>query len=507
MHGLAAFAGNVTSQSGEDGILAEIFRRIGTAHRSCVEFGAWNGKHLSNTWSMWHEQGWRAVLIEGEPERHAALASSLADFPRVRAICAYVRPEGENSLDSLLARCGLERDFDLLSIDVDGDDYHIWRGLNRFQARVVVVEYNPTIPPELELVQRKGGYFGASARSLVSLASTKGYRLACCTKTNCIFVDAACWDALGLGAFTLEDVFPRGHLTYVINSYDGKTYLNRIPTYSHQLPPLTPGVLVRELRTSLSPDLSGAERPAEPGSALSPVRIFGLPENPPRGGLAWRALRFVWRAFVATPAGAPAGKLLAQWRRRRNAGAAIEAWEQQGRPVPPPHAYKERVVREYARRHALLVLVETGTYLGDMVEAVGTGFRQIYSIELDRELHRRAAPRFAARGNVAIMQGDNGKVLPQVLAGIEGPALFWLDGHYAADITARGDKDTPIVRKLESISRHPVKRHVILIDDARCFDGTHDYPTLKELEDAARQYWPASAFEVRDDIIRIAPAR
>jgi hypothetical protein len=317
MQDIAEFAHNVTSQFGEDGIIAEIFRRIGTVHPSCVEFGAWDGKHLSNTWSLWHEQGWRAVLIEGHPERHAALARSLADFPQVRALCAYVQPEGENGLDSLLANCGLEHDFDLLSIDVDGDDYHIWRGLNQFRPRVVVIEYNPTIPPDLELVQHKGGYFGASARALVLLASAKGYRLACCTQTNCFFVDAVCWDMLGIAQPTLEDVFQRDNLTYVINSYDGKTYLNRIPTYSGALAGLTPGVLVHELRATLSRDSALADRPAEPRNALSQVRIFSLPHHRPQGGFARRISRYMWNAFTKTPIGTIAGKLKQNWLRSR----------------------------------------------------------------------------------------------------------------------------------------------------------------------------------------------
>jgi hypothetical protein len=479
MPDLATFAANVTSQSGEDGILAEVFRRIGVAHRSCVEFGAWDGKYLSNTWPLWHDQGWRAVLIEGHAERHAALVRSLGDFPRVSAVCAYVQPEGESSLDNLLARSGLEQDFDLLSIDVDGDDYHIWRGLSGFRPRVVVVEYNPTIPPELALVQRKGGYFGASARALEALAADKGYRLAACTKTNCIFVDARLWGALGVGHASLEQLFPRGHLTYVISAYDGRTYLSRVPTYAEALP------------TATSP-LS----PAEPSGQLVPVRIFG-----------GSVLRSLWRAFVRTRAGAPVGRLRESWSRKRHDNAALAAWERQGRPVPPPHAHKQRVLREYADRHGLGVLVETGTYLGDMVNAVRGEFRQIYSIELDPALQRRAAERFADRENITILQGDSARVLPALLAQLDSPALFWLDGHYSADITAKGEKDTPIVSELEGIAAHSLKGHVILIDDARCFNGTHDYPTLKELEGIARRHWPASSFEVQDDIIRIAPSR
>jgi hypothetical protein len=504
-----AYASNVTSQSGEDGILAEIFRRIGTAHKSCVEFGAWDGKYLSNTWSMWHDQGWRAVLIEGNPERHEQLAGSLSEFPAVATLCAYVQPEGKFGLDNLLAGTGIEQDFDLLSIDVDGDDYQIWQGMEQFRPRVVVVEYNPTIPPELELVQKRGGYFGSSASALVSLATSKGYRLVCCTKTNCIFVDANLWDALGLDEVKLEDVFPRGHLTYVINSYDGKTYLNRIPTYSYQLSPLTSGVLFDELRASLSPDFYSVERPAEPATAVLPVRIFSFAEQPPQSSLAWRAVRRLWRAFVATRLGAPIGsfigKLKLHWRQQRESRAAIASWEKLGCPVPPPHAYKQRVVREYARKNRLHFMVETGTYLGDMVEAMRAGFQHVYSIELDGELCRRATQRFAARPNVTIVQGDSGQVLSGLIGNLPRPTLFWLDGHFSADITARGDKDTPILKELESIACHPVKRHVILIDDARCFNGTNDYPTLKELEATAYRYWPESSFEVRDDIIRITP--
>ena len=501
---LRTFAEDVTSQSGEDGIIAEIFRRIGVEHNCCVEFGAWDGKHLSNTWSMWHEQGWRAVLIEGNPERHAALARSLANFPKVRALCAYVQPEGENALDNLLAGCGLEQDFDLLSIDVDGDDYHIWRGLKRYRPRVVVIEYNPTIPPDLELVQSKGAYFGASARALVSLADAKGYRLACCTKSNCLFVDSSHWGALGGGELALEEVFPRGNLTYVISAYDGRSYLNRIPTYLDRLQTLTPGSLVRQLNTLVSS--SQNSRTPDEGNSLLPVRVFSLPIQPPQGSFARRIFRYSWRAFASTPIGAPIAGLTRKWRRRwRDDRAAISAWTQQGRPVPPPHAYKRRVVRQYAQRYGLQVLVETGTYLGDMVEAMRTKFRSVYSIELDRDLYQRAVQRFAKRKNVVIVQGDSGKVLPEVLGRLSVPALFWLDGHYSAEITARGDTDTPIVSELESIATHPIKRHVILIDDARCFDGSHDYPTLDEIERIAGEYWPDSTFDVQDDVIRIAP--
>ena len=216
-----------------------------------------------------------------------------------------------------------------------------------------------------------------------------------------------------------------------------------------------------------------------------------------------QAMRAVWRRFAATRIGEPIARLRAEWLARK----AVAAWEAAGRPVPPPHAYKAHVVREYGRRFGVHVLVETGTYLGDMLEAARPGFAELYSIELDRELHQRAVQRFARRENVKILCGDSAEILPQLVADLDGPALFWLDGHYSAGITARGGKDTPIIAELEAIARHPASGHVILIDDARCFDGTHDYPTLWELEGVASRHWPHHVFEVKDDIVRIHPER
>jgi len=494
-----SFAGNVTSQSGEDGILAEIFNRIGVTHRTCVEFGAWDGKYLSNTWSLWHEQGWRAVLIEGDVQRHATLLRSLAYFPKVDAICAYVRADGENSLDNLLRRVDVPEDFDLLSIDVDGDDHHIWRSMIRFRPRVVIVEYNPTIPPELELVQAEGGYFGASARALVSLAEKKGYRLACCTDTNCVFVAAMCWDALGIGEVALEDAICRRHITYVISSYAGESYLTRTPTYA-ALPPAGFGAALGQLRVALSLG-SRPRAPVETEVSLVPVQMFALAATAPSREAARRALRSMWHRFAATRIGAPIARSRTRWLARK----AIAAWESAGRPVPPPHAYKQRLLRDCSRAHGARVLVETGTYLGDMLEALREDFGQVYSIELDRELHERAIRRFAGRRNVSILCGDSATVLPRLLDSISHPALFWLDGHFSAGITARGDKDTPVVAELEAIARHPVRGHVVLIDDARCFDGSHDYPTLQEIREFASRHWPDHTFEVKDDIIRILP--
>src|SRR5260370_5870050 len=225
------YRGSVTSQWGEDGIIEEIFKRIGTRNKVCVEVGAWDGKHLSNTWSLWHENEWSALLVEGNQARIAILKSNTQGYERVEIVPEYVSIEGSSALDSVLARHNALKNPDLLSIDVDGDDYHVFSGLRNFAPRLVIIEYNPTAPPEVDLVQTPGEYFGSSALALVKLAHAKGYKLVCCTETNCFFVLSSEYEALGIEEPTLRDVFPLDNLTYVVTSQDGRAFLTRSPTY------------------------------------------------------------------------------------------------------------------------------------------------------------------------------------------------------------------------------------------------------------------------------------
>ena len=125
----------------------------------------------------------------------------------------------------------------------------------------------------------------------------------------------------------------------------------------------------------------------------------------------------------------------------------------------------------YGRRFSLATLVETGTFLGAMVEASRDTFTRIISIELDAKLHRQAQRKFARFAHITILRGDSAAVLPEVLKGLSEPCLFWLDGHFSGGITAKSDVETPILQELAAILRHPIKGHVILIDDARAFTG------------------------------------
>lgn len=226
------FRKTVTSQWGDDGIIEEICKRIGVENTFCVELGAWDGKYLSNTWDLWHNKGWSAILIEGDQKRAKELQKSVRNFERVKTYNAFVSPHGENSLDQILTKLEAPIDLDLLSIDLDGDDYYVLESLVKFTPRIVVIEYNPTVPPEIDLVQAQGEYFGASALALVNLAKAKGYGLVCCTQTNCFFVLQSAYRKLRMLEPPLPEVFPRGNLTYVITSQAGLAYLSRVPTYT-----------------------------------------------------------------------------------------------------------------------------------------------------------------------------------------------------------------------------------------------------------------------------------
>jgi hypothetical protein len=185
----------------------------------------------------------------------------------------------------------------------------------------------------------------------------------------------------------------------------------------------------------------------------------------------------------------------------------IEAlhWEKKGRPIPPPHEYKQKIVKQYAKLFSIKTLIETGTYRGEMVEAIKTTFDRIYSIELDSTLYETAKQRFSKSRNITIIEGDSGRVLPKLLKSIKSPCLFWLDAHYSSGITARGDLDTPIMKELHCILNHSIKKHVMLIDDACCFVGQNGYPTIGQLKKFVFNINPNLLIRIENNIIRVHP--
>lgn len=243
---LLQFERNITSQNGEDGVLAEVFRRIGAVTNSCIEFGAWDGKHLSNTWTYWAEQGWKSLLIEGDPGKFEDLKSSTSAYRNVVPVCRFVRSSGADTLDQIIRSVDFPSCPDLLSIDIDSDDLGVFESLSDLKPRVVVIEYNPTIPPFMEFQQMPGENIGASARSICRVAESKGFRLAHITKTNLIFVTDQEFSKLEISEPSLVADFPSDHLTFLITGYSGVTYVTRSRLPYHPLP--LEGSITRHLR-------------------------------------------------------------------------------------------------------------------------------------------------------------------------------------------------------------------------------------------------------------------
>ena len=180
----------------------------------------------------------------------------------------------------------------------------------------------------------------------------------------------------------------------------------------------------------------------------------------------------------------------------------IYEWEKKGCPVPTPHLVKQEAISEYQKKFGYTTLIETGTFMGDMVDAQKTRFKNIISIELGVDLFKNASKRFRNDKNVLIVQGDSGKVLSKILLDINEPAIFWLDGHYSAGATAKGDKECPIFEELSSIFSSKKFNHILLIDDARCFIGKGDYPTIEKLTEYIRSKNEKYQVEIQHDIIR-----
>jgi len=194
-----------------------------------------------------------------------------------------------------------------------------------------------------------------------------------------------------------------------------------------------------------------------------------------------------------------------RWLMRRRDDVVLRQWRARGHPAPPPHAFKRDLVGRVADQFAYKVFIETGTFHGDMTSAVARRFERVISIELDDQLFHLALRRFRRWPNVHLFHGDSAIALPRVLASIFEPCVFWLDAHYSGVCTARAATDTPILSELRAILAHKAQGHVILIDDARCFDGTHDYPSEQHIRALVARQASSYAVTISNDVIQIRP--
>ena len=162
------------------------------------------------------------------------------------------------------------------------------------------------------------------------------------------------------------------------------------------------------------------------------------------------------------------------------------------------------IVWKRARDYDLKAFVETGTLFGDMTFAMRNHFDQLVTIELDDYLYSRAVKRFKNYPRVKLLHGDSGVKIVEALASLNAPTLFWLDAHYSGGVTAQGEKMTPIFDEIRHILTHDVKGHVIVVDDARLFNGTDGYPTFREIQDFVTSINKDYLTWIENDTISIA---
>lgn len=182
----------------------------------------------------------------------------------------------------------------------------------------------------------------------------------------------------------------------------------------------------------------------------------------------------------------------------------IALWALKNKPVPAPHFVKQVIIQDFQKKYLLDTLIETGTYFGDMLYAQANVFKTLYSIELDHTLFSQAQNRFNNFSHIHIYEGDSSSLLPIIIKKLTRSSLFWLDGHYSGGLTAKGKKECPIFAELRSIAQSKYD-HIILIDDARCFTGAHDYPTIDELKKTIATMYKNASISVTNDVIRVVP--
>jgi hypothetical protein len=192
---LIKYEHQVFSQSGEDGIIEEIFNRIGTTNKCFVEFGVQDGLECNSTYLLLKE--WKGLWIEGSEKYYNQIKANFSHLQdnQLKVKNAFITAE---NIENLFDEHDIPKELDMLSIDIDGNDYYVWAAIKKYTPRVVVIEYNATMRPNIEWIKAydpksiwdKTMHFNASLKSLELLGLEKGYKLIGCNfhGTNAFFV-------------------------------------------------------------------------------------------------------------------------------------------------------------------------------------------------------------------------------------------------------------------------------------------------------------------------------
>ena len=193
------FKKDIHSQNGEDGIIEELLNRLQIKKGWVCEFGAWDGIHLSNTFNLVKTKNFKAVFIEGDQFKYKDLLNTVQRFSNIVPINAYVDyNDTDNSLDNLLKNTEIPYDFDILSIDIDSYDYHVWRNLKKYNPKIVIIEINSSVNTNNnDYIHQPPRYNGTGFRPTFNLGLEKGYKFVLHTG-NMFFIRNDLFDKLNI---------------------------------------------------------------------------------------------------------------------------------------------------------------------------------------------------------------------------------------------------------------------------------------------------------------------
>lgn len=216
------FAKNVHSQYGEDGIISQISEDLRIRLEYAMEFGAWDGKHFSNTFAR-VETFKKLILVEGDAAKFDDLKKTASEHKSIVPILAFVQPTGENSVDHILEQVGT-KELDLLSVDIDSYDLAIVENL-KIRPKLLVVEFNPTFGALTHYKNEPGCTVGNAFLSFYTQMARRDYSLVSTTNTNLFFVDDKILKEAGYGMlrFSNLEILTQidQHIFKIACGYDG----------------------------------------------------------------------------------------------------------------------------------------------------------------------------------------------------------------------------------------------------------------------------------------------
>lgn len=173
--------------------------------------------------------------------------------------------------------------------------------------------------------------------------------------------------------------------------------------------------------------------------------------------------------------------------------------------VWPEGEYKRGMLQRIQKLYQCKYFVETGTYMGETPLKLHAQFDRLWTIELDDNLFNRAVQTLSPYPNITCVHGDSKDRLAEIVAQIDSPCLFWLDGHYSGGITALGEIQAPLVQEIQIIGKSPIKNHVIAIDDISDFSAAEQNAPLSKVLETIEKINPQYKFYFDYDMLFALP--